>query len=120
MQERRKFLRADYSTEVRWQSHTSHVRGVSVIPDVTKDISAGGIRLVSKEKLNVGEELHLEWLMPPLGIISLPGQVRWVAEVESVGEQRNIVQYHAGIEFLHIDDEERDAINEFVMRLDTL
>jgi hypothetical protein len=119
-EEKREFLRTEHTTKVKWKNLTTPSHGMGVLPDISKDISAGGLRLVTYKQLTAGDELNIEFTIPPYKIIEVRGLVKWVSKTEMVGDDRVIVKYHSGIEFLDISDEERDLINKFVVQLRTI
>jgi c-di-GMP-binding flagellar brake protein YcgR len=119
-EEKRKFVRAEHITKVKWKNLTNPSQGMGVMPDISKDISGGGVRLVTYKKLTVGDELQMEFTIPPYKLIEVRGQVRWVIETEMVGDDRIIVKYNSGIEFLDMSDENRDLVNKFVVQLRTM
>ena len=121
--ERRRFLRADYSTSVKWQSLTSSAKGSGFIPDVSKDISAGGIRLILYHLLGVDESIKLEFsISSSIGRrkIDLEAKVRWVDKMEVELEETKKTKYFAGLEFVNISEEDRDFINKFAFQMRTL
>jgi c-di-GMP-binding flagellar brake protein YcgR len=119
-QERRKYVRVKHSTKIKWTDLTTLSKGISVIPDLSKDISAGGIHLLLNKKIVCENELQLEFILPPLKSFILRGQVKWVREIELIADEKKTKLYHTGIEFLDITDEERDFIQKFVVRLRTI
>ena len=116
-QERRRFVRVAYTTVVKWGKVASSSKSVSVIPDVSKDISAGGIRLLLSEILKVGDELELEFILPPYRVFNVRGTVRWANTIELISDEGKVTMYYTGVEFSTISDEDKDFINQFVMSL---
>jgi c-di-GMP-binding flagellar brake protein YcgR len=88
-----------------------------VLEDISKDISAGGIRLVSQEILKRNEELSLEFVLPPQRSFNLRGQVKGVQEIELISDEGKVTMYYVEIEFLDINEEDRNFINKFVSEL---
>ena len=111
MRERRKWVRADVSANVKWArdidaKDTGHEA-------VTKNIGGGGICLTTKEKLEVGDRLVLEIELPEKEIISSKGRVVWINEFEIIGVQTQ-KGFYAGVEFLNITEEDRAKVEKCV------
>ena len=115
-QEKRRFRRTDYNTNVTWKSLTTPSRGTAVIPDITKDISAGGIRLALYEFLEIGTKLELEFSIGTEKIIKVKGWVKWIERIKMTNDDRTTVGYYVGIEFLDISKEDKAFIDKFVFR----
>jgi c-di-GMP-binding flagellar brake protein YcgR len=85
--------------------------GAKGIGSSTKDISAGGICLVSKELFEVDNIMEFRFVIPDTEkAIQITGKVMWI-EKSSVHTDRF---YYSGIEFMDIDDIDRDLIAKFV------
>ena len=113
-EERRKFVRMNYTTPVKWKNLATSAEGSSFIIDITKDISAGGVRMILNTVLKAGDELYIKFKLPPDKTFNLKGQVKWTKEIELVSEEGDSTIYYAGIEFLDMSDEERDSIDQIV------
>lgn len=113
-QERRKFARMNYTTSIKWKNLATSAEGTSLIVDISKDISAGGIRMILNTMLEVGEEIFVKFRFPPNKIFNLKGQVRWSKKVELSSEKGKNTIYYAGIEFLDMNDEDIDSIDQIV------
>ena len=113
-EERRKFTRMNYTTSVKWKSFTASTEGTSLIIDISKDISAGGIRMILNKMLDVGDELYLKFRLPPHNFFNLKGQVKWTKKVELMSEKGEDIIYYVGIRFLDMNDEDIVAIDQIV------
>ena len=113
-EERRKFVRMNYTTPVKWKNLATSAEGSSFIIDIAKDISAGGVRMILNTVLKAGDELYIKFKLPPDKTFNLKGQVKWTKEIELVSEEGDSTIYYAGIEFLDMSDEERDSIDQIV------
>ncbi|MBN1699710.1 MAG: PilZ domain-containing protein [Spirochaetales bacterium] len=77
----------------------------------TKDISKGGICLITSEPLHKGDILHLKLRLQGIDtVIEAIGKVVWTESFE-IGNQKG---YDNGIEFIKIPDEFRKIIERFV------
>lgn len=110
MIERRKFRRLDVSRiEVTWKKEPS-----PPAVSLSKDISAGGIRLIldSNDVLKEGDFIHLDFKLLNGERISAKGRVAWNEEFEIVDREEKSLE--AGIEFVEISDEARGHIAQFI------
>lgn len=80
----------------------------------SKNISAGGICIIALDKFEVGSSLSLKFSLPELDKpINAAGRVVWIEEF-SVGDVSSSKAYDAGIEFIHIQEEDREKISQYV------
>ena len=80
----------------------------------SKDISSGGLCIIVIEKLEPGAVLNLRFSLPELNkIVNAKGKVIWVKELR-IGKKKAGDFYEAGIEFMEIDQEERERIKDYV------
>ena len=113
MQERRQFVRLNANVNVTWSKIDDFENGSKRGIDITRNISSGGICLMMEEPVHGDDILELTIELPTHKVIQSRGRVVWVSEFEIVaGEQGK--RYDAGIEFLDIDEHDREAIKEFV------
>ncbi|MFH1621838.1 MAG: PilZ domain-containing protein [Candidatus Omnitrophota bacterium] len=110
MGERRKFVRLDLNTKVEWEKVN---RDEPASEFKSKNISGGGICLITDEIINIGDTLNLKIDLPTLKTIHAKGKVVWIEGFEIVGGRRE-KKYEAGIEFLDINDKDRQEIEKFV------
>jgi c-di-GMP-binding flagellar brake protein YcgR len=113
--ERRKFIRVAYFTGVKWKDITGYAKVLGFIPDGSRNISAGGIRMISSIRLKVGQELKLEFPLLGHQLVDIRGEVKWVSRVGK-DEEDSSPAYNMGVEFLDIKDEDRDFIDKFVFQ----
>jgi Tfp pilus assembly protein PilZ len=114
MEERRKFVRLDINVVVKWEKISGDLNNIVCNnKDITKNMSSGGICLITHEKLEVGDKLHLKIELPTKKIITAKGRVVWINEFEIVGGERER-RYDIGIEFIDIRDEDKEEIGKFV------
>ena len=113
LKERRRFARAAYNAGLKWKDLAGSAKVLGLIPDSIRNISAGGLRMISSIGLKVGEELKLEFFLLGRQIRDVKGVVKWVACIGK-GDEDSSPTYNMGIEFLDIKDEYRDFIDKFV------
>ncbi|MCL2013005.1 MAG: PilZ domain-containing protein [Cystobacterineae bacterium] len=90
--ERRKFRRVQAPIFCRATGPLSSLRYK------TRNISRGGIRVLSDEKYEVGQRMDLELLLPDQTFLSLPAKVVWLStyEGENHEEQTHEEDTHKG------------------------
>jgi len=113
MRERRRFVRLDINVKVRWKRIEQINKEEN---EVTKNISGGGICLITEEKLNEGDTLYLEIELPSGELIYARGRVVWVNEYEIIGVEAK-KKYDVGIEFIEIKEEDREEIGRYIFTL---
>ncbi len=114
MIERRKYFRLKINVNLKWKKKDeSKTESEEVNQGLTKDISGGGICLMTYKKLASGEKLDLEIALPTGRVIRSLGMVVWVSEIESP-EASGQKRHDAGIEFLDISATDREEIKNFV------
>src|SRR3989338_2911418 len=114
VEERRKFLRLNINVDIRF----SLVKDTVQIERKSKsvNISAGGICIMTGEPLKAGDLLKLEIILPenpPL--VQAIGKVAWVKSFSYLDE--NVQRYDVGVEFVEIDEHERQRVNKYVFSL---
>ncbi len=117
MVERRKHPRIEYITKVKWHTVDNKSKGTGIIPDVSRDISAGGVSMMLNKKLETGEEIEIEFTIAAQKTFELRGEVRWVRDIELMSDIGKTITYHAGIKFLNISEEDVGFLNQFVIKL---
>ncbi|MGE5279896.1 MAG: PilZ domain-containing protein [Deltaproteobacteria bacterium] len=110
MEEKRRFPRLGIAVDVQWERAPEAGNPDS---NVTKDISAGGICLIVYEEVSVGDLLNLRFTLPTGRTVQALGRVVWVAPFE-FSSDRERPRRDAGIEFVHIEEEDRQEIAKFV------
>ena len=114
-QERRKFPRLNWNVKVRWKRILDVPDETSQHTGAARDISAGGICLILKEGVEVGDILELEISLGEGKNICSRGRVIWVDRFEITGGIKS-TGYEGGIEFLGMSDEAMLEINRFVFQ----
>jgi c-di-GMP-binding flagellar brake protein YcgR len=109
VQERRKFKRLRYGVQVEISYYRKKPGDTDIIRKLkTKDISAGGIRVALKDKLEQGSLVSMRLTMPDSGSeISCFAQVAWVAATDR-GE------FETGFSFIDVSNQETTAIQGFI------
>ncbi len=77
-----------------------------------RDISAGGLRFLTREQIPESSLLKVSVYMPPL-----ERSVEGTAQVLRMRKSRKGFTYYAAISFLDLPEEDRNAINEFAESL---
>jgi c-di-GMP-binding flagellar brake protein YcgR len=113
MKEKREFARLDLNVKVDWKRTLVTSEPGQEFSDKTKNISAGGLCLVVYEKLDIGEILEIEMVLPSKETIRAEGKVVWISEYEIEGEEEETI-YDIGVQFVKISDKEREEISKFV------
>ena len=81
---------------------------------ITKDVSAGGIQLLTEEKLNIGNKVELKIFTPEaLNPVHMKGIVVWSNEISS-GKN---MSYANGIEFGKIEEDNKNTFLRFLCDL---
>ena len=113
MEERRKFPRLKFVVGVDYKIvKENHFTSTAT---QSKDIAAGGVCIVVLDKLEVGSSLSLKFSLPDSAKpISAIGRIAWLEEF-SVGSSHNSKAYDAGVEFIDIEDEDKQKISQFVI-----
>jgi len=112
MIERRKYPRLDFNVVAEYEKVSPEKNAPASAQ--SKNIGAGGICIVSLDKIEVGDTLNLTFSIPSINEwINAKGVVVWVEEYQ-VGSTETSKAYDAGIEFTNIQDFDRDKISKFV------
>jgi len=111
--ERRVFPRLLFNVEVQY--HAIFLpEGEEALKARSKDISAGGIRLMTPGQLDCDTVLELKFFLPgSKEMIYVTGRVVWTDKFEA-GTLGAAEAYDSGIEFIGIDPEDREKINQYV------
>jgi c-di-GMP-binding flagellar brake protein YcgR len=83
-------------------------------PAMTRDLSAGGLRLAVSEPLSVGTLLHLELTLPNVRAIPFQGEIRWSDQdrvSRTTGRQDS---YEIGVRIVQILPADREALKQYV------
>ncbi|MFH1771428.1 MAG: PilZ domain-containing protein [Candidatus Omnitrophota bacterium] len=114
IKERRKFKRVNITALARWKKYPAKSQNVSSYPAIIKNISEGGICISSYTKLDVGEKILANLVLPNRDSVSFYGQVVW-EELENAGKTGNSAtasKYVIGIKIINIDPVDRKKINK--------
>jgi len=117
MIERRKYPRLNVDVDVEYAILTtlSPEDKDSQSTTQTKNISAGGICIIVYEDLPVGSLLHLKIFLPDsFEAIEAKGKIVWKSEMFMSSDLRS--RYEVGVEFVEINEEDRDRIYKYVLK----
>ncbi len=110
MKENRKFIRLRAPIGVVYRLLKRQKRAKQ-IPTLLKDISGGGVRIMVKEELKVGDLLDLEIQIPHLEIpVHAIGEVVWYNNLRDDDREHG----ESGVRFRDIEPEELHSILEYV------
>jgi len=109
-EERRQFVRVRCPCKITSTGHQKHT-----IFTQTENISAGGVRLITEERLTPSSIIDLDIHIRNGDFISCKGKILWVfaRKVSDIGP----VVFDTGIEFYHITDKEAQAIVDLVVSI---
>lgn len=110
MDDKRRYPRIDMKGTVRYRVPENMDISMASI----KNVSGGGLCLLTEHDIMEGATLTLEFLLPgsQKPIIAL-GEVRWIERVDPpIGK----FGFRIGVQFLKIDDEKQNALTDFVVR----
>jgi PilZ domain len=78
------------------------------------DVSAGGMRVLSDEPVQAGNQLELDLLPPGDSAIRIWAKVAWVEELPAGAD----ASYEVGLEFSDIADQDRPRLASLLVRMD--
>jgi c-di-GMP-binding flagellar brake protein YcgR len=111
IEEKRKYIRLNLLADVIHKKRAPTEQEKLML---MKNISSGGICIIVYEKLKVSDVLDLKIYLPgenePIDIV---GRVAWLKEF-SIGDSNVGKRYDAGIEFIKINEQDRNRINKYV------
>ncbi|NQT75485.1 MAG: PilZ domain-containing protein [Candidatus Omnitrophica bacterium] len=111
MREKRRFIRFDITLKVTYAAQKAPRAEKT---GIVKDVSAGGMQLLTEEKLETGSRLELKMIIPEaLNPVHLNGTVLWSRDV-SEGKK---ISYSAGIEFGKIEEDNKNTFLRFLCDL---
>jgi c-di-GMP-binding flagellar brake protein YcgR len=111
--ERREFLRVDDIVPVTYKKMVSPQDPLDPRGAMRKDISGGGIRLITNEELPKGTILELKFQLPDVPNpteIKVLGEVVWTQKIEEEGKTK----YASGVAYVNIAESERRKIIQYV------
>ena len=116
MEEKRRFVRLNTNVEVKLTKIGKISKEDLDKVAASRNISENGICIIMQGKvINAGDKLNLEIELPTQKIIKVEGIVMWVNEFEIFGGEHE-KRFDAGIEFLKINDNDQEAIKDFVFK----
>jgi c-di-GMP-binding flagellar brake protein YcgR len=111
MREKRRFIRFEISLKV---NYTIQKEPKLEKTGITKDVSAGGIQLLSEDKINVGNKIELKIFIPEaLNPVHLSGIALWSHEAA----QDKKPCFCTGIEFGKIEEDNKNTFLKFLCDL---
>lgn len=105
--DKRRFVRAKFPCKIIIYVPKEHS-----ITTKTKNISAGGVRVILSEKLDIVSMVGLEIFLNDESV-KCQGRVVWSVEKTELGPNGSS-QYDTGIEYYQIEDDDRRVINNLV------
>jgi c-di-GMP-binding flagellar brake protein YcgR len=78
---------------------------------ITKDLSGGGLQVISNKRIKVGKSVQVTLDIPGYGVFQMDGQV---VRVDQPQEERQL--FWVSIKFLNIPNSMRDKIIRFIVR----
>lgn len=111
MREKRRFIRFVITLKVNYYiQREPKVEKTGI----TRDVSVGGMQLLTEEKLETGSRVELRLIIPEaLNPAHLAGTVLWSSEI--AGEKKP--SYAAGIEFGDIEEDNKNTFLRFLCDL---
>lgn len=104
-----------FSVEVICQKLDINAPEFPVLNSHSKNISATGICIVTKERFESGTNLGMNFFLPdydePIYAI---GKVVWIKEIK-LSDSSAGTAFDAGVRFLKIKPDDRDKINQYVV-----
>ena len=111
---RRRFPRANYNCTITIKSGGEVPK---TIITQTENIGMGGICVVLKESINLFKDGELEIIIEDKGSpIRCKGSIVWVVK-KTDPTDKSLITYDVGIEFIDIDDSDKDRIGRIVEKI---
>ena len=105
--EKRRFIRARFPCNITIYTPAKHT-----ISTHTENISAGGVRVIIQEKIEVAASVGLQIELKG-NLIVCKGTIVWVVD-KSSPYRRGLIYHDTGIEFHEIKDSDRQIIHNFI------
>ncbi|MDP2922385.1 MAG: PilZ domain-containing protein [Candidatus Omnitrophota bacterium] len=105
--DKRRFIRARFPCRI--SIHTLHEHAISTY---TENISAGGVRVIIEEKLEISSSVSLEIELKD-NLIACKGRIVWIVDKESP-YHKGVIYHDTGIEFHDIKEQDRQIIHNFI------
>lgn len=108
MKEKRRFIRFDIALKVAYiLQKEPKIEKLGT----TKDVSAGGIQLLTNDKMDPGDKIDLKVFVPEaLNPVHLKGIVVWSEDFES----HKGLSYSSGIDFVKIEEDNKNTFLKFL------
>jgi c-di-GMP-binding flagellar brake protein YcgR len=104
---KREYRRLDVSIDVRYDISTHQVW----VESESKNISAGGICLLTREAIKPGTYIKLKFKMPDTEqYVQVTGEIMWNQKYIINNEE----YYDNGIKFVAINDSDRELIGKYI------
>ncbi|HNX81583.1 MAG TPA: PilZ domain-containing protein [Candidatus Omnitrophota bacterium] len=111
--EKRRFPRAAVNAVLEYVKYDRVERSLYITG--AKNISEGGLCLITFERLEPGSEIELKFTLPEINqSIVAHAQVRWVKEL-AVEQASPLVVFQQGVQFVNISSKDRKTISEYVL-----
>ena len=109
--DRRAFPRANYPCKIVLSAGS----GKKVFYLHTENISAGGIRVILAEKLEIGQVVDIE-LFAEIIPIKCQGKVIWSVDIKPINGDKTLL-FDVGIEFVDIAEDDQQRLKKLVESL---
>ena len=110
-EDRRRFPRFNLLVDVAVTKRASAEKE-QMLP--SKNISQGGVCLISTEKPNMGDLMDLKIRLPGVkDEIKTIGKVSWIKEL-SIGASQKTTRFEMGLEFIGLNDPTFQLINKYL------
>lgn len=111
MREKRRFIRFEIALKVYYYVQRDPKTEKT---GITRDVSAGGMQLVTQEKLETGSKVELKLFAPEApNPIHLVGIVLWSNEITDAKKP----SYSSGIEFGDVEEDNKNTFLKFLCDL---
>lgn len=108
--QQRAFVRLDSSMPVRWQFLTE-TEDAPLISSTIRDISGGGVRIITKNPVPLGSKLKVMLDLPGIGPLELPSEVVRIDQ-----PQADLPIFWVGTKFLDIPENIRSKIIKYIFK----
>jgi uncharacterized protein (TIGR02266 family) len=86
------------------------------IKSYSRNISAGGLCILTLEKYNPGTCLSLSFNMPgEVEPINTTGMVMWIKEF-NIGDLKSNTAYDVGVEFVNLNEDDMRKISQYTLK----
>ncbi|XER13529.1 Flagellar brake protein YcgR [Sporomusa aerivorans] len=110
--QQRSFVRIDLALPVQIRETADDQTGdQAVIDAVTKDISGGGVQIVTTRQWEIGDKLLVTVNYPEIGVLTLNSEVVRVQQ-----PQPDRVLFWVGVKFLDINEKDRGNIIKLIFK----